>query len=100
LTRKPISDRPKSPSRSHAAAASRGVSRARVGQNLSIAMNLAVLGAQWATKARENRRPAHSTLRYRARYQGGHNAGHTVYVNGTKLVLVSSRPDAARRDHA
>jgi adenylosuccinate synthase len=51
-------------------------------------MNLAVLGAQWGDEGKgkivDLLTPNFSIV---ARYQGGHNAGHTVYVNGTKFVL-------------
>ena len=51
-------------------------------------MNLAVLGAQWGDEGKgmivDLLTPGFSIV---ARYQGGHNAGHTVYVNGTKFVL-------------
>lgn len=51
-------------------------------------MNLAVLGSQWGDEGKgkivDLLTPNFSTV---ARYQGGHNAGHTVYVNGTKFVL-------------
>jgi adenylosuccinate synthase len=51
-------------------------------------MNLAVLGAQWGDEGKgkivDLITPKFSLV---ARYQGGHNAGHTVYVNGTKFVL-------------
>jgi adenylosuccinate synthase len=51
-------------------------------------MNLAVLGAQWGDEGKgkivDLLTPHFSIV---ARYQGGHNAGHTVYVNGTKFVL-------------
>src|SRR6202171_5108116 len=51
-------------------------------------MNLAVLGAQWGDEGKGKIvyliTPHFSIV---ARYQGGHNAGHTVYVNGTKFVL-------------
>src|SRR5438128_767377 len=50
--------------------------------------NLAVLGAQWGDEGKgkivDLLTPHFSIV---ARYQGGHNAGHTVYVNGTKFVL-------------
>src|SRR5881398_2368615 len=51
-------------------------------------MNLAVLGAQWGDKGKGkivDLLTAHFSIV--ARYQGGHNAGHTVYVNGTKFIL-------------
>src|SRR3954466_7375099 len=51
-------------------------------------MNLAVLGAQWGDEGKgkivDLLAPRFDIV---ARYQGGHNAGHTVYVNGTKFVL-------------
>ena len=51
-------------------------------------MNLAVLGAQWGDEGKgkivDLLTPRFDLV---ARYQGGHNAGHTVYVNGTKFVL-------------
>ena len=51
-------------------------------------MNLAVLGAQWGDEGKgkivDLLTPNFDIV---ARYQGGHNAGHTVYVNGTKFVL-------------
>src|SRR3990167_2706587 len=51
-------------------------------------MNLAVLGAQWGDEGKgkivDLLTPHFSIV---ARYQGGHNAGHTVYVGGTKFVL-------------
>src|SRR6478735_7774643 len=51
-------------------------------------MNLAVLGAQWGDEGK-GKIVALLTPRFDivARYQGGHNAGHTVYVSGTKFVL-------------
>jgi adenylosuccinate synthase len=51
-------------------------------------MNLAVLGAQWGDEGKgkivDLLTPHFNIV---ARYQGGHNAGHTVYVSGTKFVL-------------
>jgi adenylosuccinate synthase len=51
-------------------------------------MNLAVLGAQWGDEGKgkivDLLTPQFDIV---ARYQGGHNAGHTVYVKGTKFVL-------------
>jgi adenylosuccinate synthase len=51
-------------------------------------MNLAVLGAQWGDEGKgkivDLLTPHFSIV---ARYQGGHNAGHTVYVNGARFVL-------------
>jgi adenylosuccinate synthase len=50
--------------------------------------NIAVLGAQWGDEGKgkivDMLTPHFSTV---ARYQGGHNAGHTVYVEGRKFVL-------------
>jgi adenylosuccinate synthase len=51
-------------------------------------MNIAVLGAQWGDEGKgkivDLLTPSFSIV---ARYQGGHNAGHTVYVQGKKFVL-------------
>src|SRR5512139_3954730 len=54
----------------------------------ALTMNLAVLGAQWGDEGKgkivDLLTPRFDLV---ARYQGGHNAGHTVYVDGTKFVL-------------
>ena len=51
-------------------------------------MNIAVLGAQWGDEGKgkvvDLLTPNFDIV---ARYQGGHNAGHTVHVHGTKFVL-------------
>ncbi len=51
-------------------------------------MNVAVIGAQWGDEGKgkivDLLTPHFSIV---ARYQGGHNAGHTVLVHGTKFVL-------------
>jgi adenylosuccinate synthase len=51
-------------------------------------MNLAVLGAQWGDEGKgkivDLLTPHFSLV---TRFQGGHNAGHTVYVNGAKFIL-------------
>jgi adenylosuccinate synthase len=51
-------------------------------------MNIAVLGAQWGDEGKgkivDLLTPHFSIV---ARYQGGHNAGHTVYASGTKFIL-------------
>jgi adenylosuccinate synthase len=51
-------------------------------------MNLCVLGAQWGDEGKgkivDLLTPRFSIV---ARYQGGHNAGHTVYASGRKFVL-------------
>ena len=51
-------------------------------------MNLAVLGAQWGDEGKgkivDLLTPHFAIV---ARYQGGHNAGHTVYVRGKKFIL-------------
>jgi adenylosuccinate synthase len=51
-------------------------------------MNVVVLGAQWGDEGKgkivDLLTPHFAIV---ARYQGGHNAGHTVYVNGKKFVL-------------
>jgi adenylosuccinate synthase len=50
--------------------------------------NIAVLGAQWGDEGKgkivDMLTPHFAAV---ARYQGGHNAGHTVYVRGKKFVL-------------
>ena len=50
--------------------------------------NIAVLGAQWGDEGKgkivDMLTPHFAAV---ARYQGGHNAGHTVYVKGKKFVL-------------
>jgi len=51
-------------------------------------MNIAVLGAQWGDEGKgkivDLLTPNFSIV---ARYQGGHNAGHTVYAGGRRFVL-------------
>ena len=51
-------------------------------------MNLTVLGAQWGDEGKgkivDLLTPGFSMV---ARFQGGHNAGHTVYINGAKFIL-------------
>jgi adenylosuccinate synthase len=51
-------------------------------------INFAILGAQWGDEGKgkivDLLTPNFSIV---ARYQGGHNAGHTVYVNGAKFIL-------------
>jgi len=50
--------------------------------------NLLVLGTQWGDEGKgkiiDLLAPSFDVV---ARYQGGHNAGHTVYVSGKKVVL-------------
>ena len=52
------------------------------------ARNVAIVGTQWGDEGKgkvvDLLTPAFSIV---ARYQGGHNAGHTVFVNGRKFVL-------------
>jgi len=51
-------------------------------------MNLCVVGAQWGDEGKgkivDLLTPRFNIV---ARYQGGHNAGHTVYASGRKFVL-------------
>jgi adenylosuccinate synthase len=51
-------------------------------------MNIAVVGAQWGDEGKgkvvDLLAPRFSIV---ARYQGGHNAGHTVHVDGKRFVL-------------
>jgi adenylosuccinate synthase len=53
-----------------------------------MARNLTVIGAQWGDEGKgkivDLLTPRFAVV---ARYQGGHNAGHTVYVRGQKFVL-------------
>ncbi len=50
--------------------------------------NIVVLGTQWGDEGKgkiiDLIAPAFDVV---ARFQGGHNAGHTVYINGQKIVL-------------
>lgn len=50
--------------------------------------NVIVLGTQWGDEGKgkivDVLAPSFDVI---VRYQGGHNAGHTVYINGRKLVL-------------
>src|ERR687888_2435086 len=50
--------------------------------------NIAVIGTQWGDEGKgkivDLLTPHFSLV---ARYQGGHNAGHTVYVSGRKFIL-------------
>ena len=54
----------------------------------SVSTNLCVLGAQWGDEGKgkivDLLTPRFAIV---ARYQGGHNAGHTVYVGSQKFVL-------------
>jgi adenylosuccinate synthase len=51
-------------------------------------VNIVVLGAQWGDEGKgkivDLLTPSFDVV---ARYQGGHNAGHTVYIKGKKTVL-------------
>jgi len=51
--------------------------------------NLLVLGTQWGDEGKgkivDFLAPAFEII---ARYQGGHNAGHTVYLGGKKLSCI------------
>src|SRR6187402_2918506 len=50
--------------------------------------NLIVLGAQWGDEGKGKMVDLFSDrFDIVARYQGGHNAGHTVYIGETKYVL-------------
>ena len=50
--------------------------------------NLIVLGAQWGDEGKgKDGGPFFRTFDIVARYQGGHNAGHTVYIGEKKFVL-------------
>ena len=50
--------------------------------------NLIVLGAQWGDEGKGKMVDLFSEkFDYVVRYQGGHNAGHTVYIGAQKYVL-------------
>jgi len=50
--------------------------------------NIAVLGTQWGDEGKGKIIDLiTSSFDIVARYQGGHNAGHTVYVKGQKIIL-------------
>src|ERR671919_547969 len=50
--------------------------------------NLIVLGAQWGDEGKGKMVDLFSDrFDIVARYQGGHNAGHTVYIGSSKYVL-------------
>src|ERR1043166_7901463 len=50
--------------------------------------NIVVLGAQWGDEGKGKVVDLFSEkFSIVARYQGGHNAGHTVYIGETKYVL-------------
>src|SRR5436190_5159484 len=51
-------------------------------------MNITVVGAQWGDEGKGKSVDLLTrNFSIVARYQGGHNAGHTVYANGRKFVL-------------
>jgi len=51
-------------------------------------MNIAVVGAQWGDEGKGKIVDLLAPkFAYVARYQGGHNAGHTVHVGGRRFVL-------------
>jgi adenylosuccinate synthase len=58
------------------------------GRNIIIMRNLAVVGAQWGDEGKGKIVDLVS-LHYDivARYQGGHNAGHTVVIQGNSYIL-------------
>jgi len=50
--------------------------------------NLLIIGTQWGDEGKGKIVDVlASSFDVVARYQGGHNAGHTVYVNGKKIIL-------------
>jgi adenylosuccinate synthase len=57
-----------------------------------MAKNVIVVGTQWGDEGRQDRRLAHRPRQGVVRFQGGHNAGHTLVVgdNVYKLNLVPS----------
>ncbi|EPE37208.1 adenylosuccinate synthetase [Candidatus Photodesmus katoptron] len=50
--------------------------------------NVVVLGTQWGDEGKGKIVDLLSrNVKYVVRYQGGHNAGHTLFINGKKIVL-------------
>ncbi len=50
--------------------------------------NIVILGAQWGDEGKgQTGRSAGRPLRLHLRYQGGHNAGHTILIGDRKFVL-------------
>src|SRR5487761_625591 len=65
-------------------AASPSACRAKVGRMKAIA----VVGAQWGDEGKGKEVDFRAAaIDYSARYGGGHNAGHTVIINGNRYVL-------------
>jgi adenylosuccinate synthase len=51
-------------------------------------VNVAIVGAQWGDEGKGKIVDLlTSSFSIVARYQGGHNAGHTVFVHGQKFIL-------------
>jgi len=51
-------------------------------------MNIAIIGMQWGDEGKGKITDLlTSSFDIVARFQGGHNAGHTVYIDGKKTVL-------------
>lgn len=50
--------------------------------------NIAIIGAQWGDEGKGKIVDLLTKhVQYVVRYQGGHNAGHTIVVNGKKIIL-------------
>ena len=49
--------------------------------------NVVVIGTQWGDEAGQDRRLAGGVRPGVVRFQGGHNAGHTLWINGQKTIL-------------
>lgn len=55
---------------------------------MKIRKHIAILGAQWGDEGKGKIVDLlTSKVNYVVRYQGGHNAGHTILANGKKIVL-------------
>ncbi|VEI44713.1 adenylosuccinate synthetase [Actinobacillus equuli] len=51
--------------------------------------SVAILGAQWGDEGKGKIVDLLTDrVKYVVRYQGGHNAGHTLIINGEKLFFV------------
>lgn len=59
--------------------------------NFEMGKNVVVLGTQWGDEGKGKIVDLLTErAKYVVRYQGGHNAGHTLVVNGEKLYSILS----------
>ena len=58
-----------------------------------MAKNIVVLGTQWGDEGKGKVVDLLTDrAKYVVRYQGGHNAGHTLVIDGEKPFCISFRP--------